>query len=200
MIFLSGAINKRISMDAPTNVGYMVSPFMGNRVPNDGRPVGFDNACFNNRFSASRWRRFLLKHYPIRGRALFAVVPDVYGDHVATVARWKRWSATGRQYEMPLAFVAQDGFCSAEVPWSEFDVLFIGGTDAWKYEADGEYTAAVKDLVREAHERGKWVHAGRVNSGKRYRMCKRHGVDSADGNFVGRGPDKNFPLMLGWLQ
>lgn len=170
---------------------------MGNRIPLDGRRVGLDNGCFGDQFSPRRWRRFLLKHYPQRERVLFAVVPDVVGDAEKTLKRWHEFSKTARLYKMPLAFVGQDGLRPEMVPWDEFECLFLGGTDAWKWP-DGQMTTHVRALVDEAKKRGKWVHAGRVNSAKRFTMCAAAGADSGDGTYLRRAPDVNLSRLIGW--
>jgi hypothetical protein len=197
LMYLSGAINKTVSQTAPDWVGWMMSPKMGNRVPDDGRLIGFDNGCFGDQFSPRRWRLFLLKHYPLRSRALFVVVPDVVGDAEATLGRWHEYSATARLYKMPLAFVGQDGLRPEMVPWDEFECFFIGGSDNWKWP-DGEITPCVRALIDAAKDRGKWVHAGRVNSGKRFAMCAAAGIDSGDGTYLTRGPNVNLPRLLKW--
>ena len=71
-------------------------------------------------------------------------------------------------------------------------MLFIGGTTEWKL---GRHARA---LVREAKQRGKHVHMGRVNSAKRYRYAEAIGCDSADGTFLTFGPDANLPRLLAW--
>lgn len=198
LIFLSGVINKTVSETAPAWVGWMLSPNMGNRMPLDGRPAALDNGCFGDQFSPRRWRRFLLKHYPMRSRVLFVVVPDVVGDAEQTLKRWREFSSTARLYKMPLAFVGQDGLRHDMVPWDEFECFFIGGSDEWKWP-DGQLTSGVRSFVDAAKERGKWVHAGRVNSAKRFAMCASAGVDSGDGTYLRRAPDVNLPRLIGWV-
>ena len=60
------------------------------------------------------------------------------------------------------ALVAQDGLEHLTVPWGEFDVLFIGGTTAWKLGP-----GPVK-LIRTARKLGRYIHMGRVNSFQRF--------------------------------
>jgi hypothetical protein len=79
------------------------------------------------------------------------------------------------------------------VPWDEFDVLFIGGTQ-WKMSSHAA------DLVAEAKARGKGTHAGRVNSEQRYLHFLKLGCDSADGTFLTYGPDVNLPRLLAWTR
>jgi hypothetical protein len=80
------------------------------------------------------------------------------------------------------------------VPWDEFDVLFIGGTTEWKESAHAARLAA------EAKARGKGVHMGRVNGGRRYRYAADIGCDSADGTYLTYGPDKLLPNVLAWRE
>jgi hypothetical protein len=107
---------------------------------------------------------------------LFVVVPDVVADHVATLRRWHHWSERVRELSgQPLAFVAQNGAEDGPVPWDEFGTLFIGGDTDWKLGS------AASQLVWDAHERGKHVHMGRVNSAKRITRALEMGCDSFDG-------------------
>jgi hypothetical protein len=76
------------------------------------------------------------------------------------------------------ALVAQDGLEALPVPWEAFDVLFIGGSTAWKL------SEACFSLIAEAKRRGKWVHMGRVNSLRRLRIAKSVGCDSVDGTYL----------------
>lgn len=80
------------------------------------------------------------------------------------------------------------------LPWSEFDALFIGGDDEFKLGPD------VQPLITEAKRRGLWVHQGRCNSLRRLRIAQVQGCDSADGTFLGYGPDVNLPKVLRWLR
>jgi hypothetical protein len=80
------------------------------------------------------------------------------------------------------------------MPWPWFDVLFLGGSTAWKLGP------AARRLTAEAKARGKRVHMGRVNSLRRLRYADATGCDSADGTFLAFGPDVNLPALLGWLR
>jgi EAL domain-containing protein (putative c-di-GMP-specific phosphodiesterase class I) len=80
------------------------------------------------------------------------------------------------------------------LPWTQFDVLFVGGTTEWKLGLEA------RGLVAEAKRRGKHVHMGRVNSEKRLRYAAAIGCDSADGTCLTRGPDVNLPKVLAWLR
>lgn len=131
---------------------------------------------------------------PFATGCLFAAAPDVVGDAAATI---RLAETTGmldwiRYIGLPAAFVAQDGLEDLTPPWDDFDVLFIGGTTAWKL---GPH---IPPLVREAHRRFKNVHMGRVNSLKRLRYADAIGCDTADGTYLTYGPDTNLPTLLGW--
>jgi hypothetical protein len=125
---------------------------------------------------------------------LFATAPDVVGDASATLALSTPMFAPIRAAGYPVALVAQDGLESLPVPWDDFDVLFIGGTTAWKLSEPAHGLAA------EAKRRGKWLHMGRVNSLRRCRIAQAMGCDSVDGTFLRFGPDINVARLRGWFQ
>lgn len=152
-----------------------------------------DNGCFSTSatFSLPRFLRWL-DSLP-RERCLFAVAPDVVRDHAATLARSLPVLPQLRALGFPAAFVAQNGITPETTPWGAFDVLFVGGDDAFK--AAGSTWA----LMRDAARRGLHVHQGRVNTMRRFTASRVMACDSADGTYLGFGPDKNLPLLLRWL-
>lgn len=123
-------------------------------------------------------------------RCLFVTAPDVVGDAGATLDHWARWRPVVAGYDLPVALVAQDGLVASDVPWSEVDALFIGGSTLWKCGADA------MALVREAARRGIWTHMGRVNSVRRIRTARSWGVDSIDGSSWVRWMDTHLPTAL----
>jgi hypothetical protein len=129
---------------------------------------------------------------PDTSRCLFAVAPDVLCDAEGTLARSQYMLPMIREVGFPAALVAQDGLERLRVPWDDFDVLFIGGSTAWKLGA------ASRALITQAHDHGKWVHLGRVNSQRRTQWALYTACDSADGTTLTRGPDVNLPRVLGW--
>lgn len=133
---------------------------------------------------------------PDLDHCLFATAPDVLGDAKATLDRARTTGMLGwiRDACVPAALVAQDGLELLDVPWDDFDVLFLGGSTEWKL---GQ---AARDLTAQARERGKGVHMGRVNSWKRYTYAASIGCTSVDGTFLVFGPDKNLPKLIGWIQ
>jgi len=173
-------------------LGFIESPLQGNRRP-DGVTWVADNSCFGPNYPGDeKWFAWLEKNAYAASHCLFATAPDVVGDAAATMERSRPWLPKIRALGYPVAFVAQDGLEDLEVPWDEFDALFIGGSTEWKL---GRHARA---LVREAKSRGKHVHMGRVNSGSRWRYAEHIGCDSVDGTYLVFGPDENLPKLLAW--
>jgi len=192
MLYLSGCVRPEFRHP---NLGFMLGPNQGNKIPPD-RLWAADNGAFSTAtpFSWDRFERWLLPRLEAAGdRCLFVVTPDVPFDANGTLARWREYRTSMTQFNRPVAFVSQDGMGTEDVPWSDFETLFIGGSTAWK---TGHESGA---LVTEARRRGKWVHFGRVNSLRRLRTAASMGGDSADGTFLKYGPDKNWPRLLHWL-
>jgi hypothetical protein len=175
------------------HIGFIDTPAQANFRP-EGIPWCMDNGCFSDKFDEKKWWAYLERHAPQASTCLFAVAPDVVGDAAATLERSLPWLPKIRALGYPVAFVAQDGLENLTVPWDDFDVLFIGGTTTWKLGGHARH------LVREAKERGKWVHMGRVNSERRYEYARAIGCDSADGTFLTFGPDVNLPKLLAWTR
>lgn len=175
------------------HIDYIDTPAQGNR-----RPAGVawiaDNGCYSDKFDEAKWWNFLTKNAYAAADCMFATAPDVVGDAAATLERSTPWLAKIRELGYPVAFVAQNGFADTDVPWDSFQVLFLGGDDAFKLGPEG------RAAVREAKARGKWVHCGRVNSEKRWRYMDAIGVDSCDGTFLRFGPDVNLPKLLAWTR
>jgi hypothetical protein len=175
-------------------IDFIDTPAQGNRRP-EGVAWCADNGCFGKGYPGdAEWFAWLEANAADADTCVFAVAPDVVGDAFATLARSLPWLPRIRALGYPAAFVAQDGLTTAETPWDELDVLFIGGTTAWKLGADARV------LVAEAKSRGKHVHMGRVNSEKRMRYAHAIGCDSADGTYITFGPDVNLPNVLAWLR
>jgi hypothetical protein len=174
-------------------IGYIDTPAQGNKRP-DGVKWCADNGCFSDNFDEDKWWSFLERNAHDAPTCMFATAPDVVGDAAATLARSLPFLPKIRALGYPAALVAQDGLEHLDVPWDDFDCLFIGGSTEWKLGA------AARSLVRQAQHLGKWVHMGRVNSEKRYRYAHAIGCDSADGTFLTFGPDKNLPRLKTWLR
>lgn len=182
MIYLSGVTSHR---DEPAlvaaGVGLMVQP--GNSYARwaDRYPChAADNGCFGDRWEEDRWLRWL-ERVPV-DRCLFAVAPDVYPDAAATLERSARYFDLIRALGFPVALVAQDGAERLDLPWDDFDALFVGGEA--RPRGEWKVSAAAEGLVRRARGAGKWVHMGRVNSLSRMERARSMGCNSADGTFL----------------
>jgi hypothetical protein len=159
------------------NLPAMITPRMGQR-PFPGQAWAADNGRYASPedYTDESYLAWLAK-MPAES-CLFATAPDVVGDAAATIEMSTPMLSRIRAAGYRVAFVAQDGLELLTPPWSDFDVLFIGGSTEWKL---GAHAAR---LVNEAKLRGKWVHMGRVNSLRRMKYAESIGCDSADGTFL----------------
>jgi hypothetical protein len=138
-----------------------------------------DNDCFKS-LKRTALTKMWKANQPYSKTCLWATVPDVVGNAGATLARFREWSPVVRSFGYPLAFVAQDGIEETQVPWKEFDCLFLGGSTEFKVGPVAERYA------KEAKQRGKSVHVGRVNTPKRLLYAASIGADSVDGTGFSR--------------
>jgi hypothetical protein len=115
-------------------------------------------------------------------------VPDVWGNAEATLDEWHQWAPRLRRWGFPLAFAVQDNITPAMVP-PDCDVVFIGGSDQWRYPRLSQYVAL-----------GKPVHVGRVNHGKYLWACHDAGVTSCDGSGWFRGDKRQLNELLHYLE
>lgn len=139
-----------------------------------GIPVGVDNRAFVD-WQPTEFVRMLeaIAGLPVA----WCASPDVVGDAAATDERWIEWASRIREYGLPVAYVAQDGW--RQTP-ADADAVFIGGSDTFKDGPAGEL------VVRDALERGLWVHGGRVNTPRRAAYMASLGATSFDGTQFSR--------------
>lgn len=176
-------------------LGCMTSPRQGNRVPPRATWAA-DNGRFGRGWPGERaWIRWLAGQAAGRtGTCRFAVAPDQPLDAAATLAESTPWLSRIRALGLPAAYAAQDGSEQpGMVPWAELDVLFLGGSTAWKTGPEA------RALSQQAISLGKKVHMGRVNSQTRLRLARDFGATSADGTYLKHGPDRNLPILQKWL-
>lgn len=196
LYFANPTLNPEVHQLMASGVlGYIDTPRQGQyRALCAGAVWCADNGCFGKRFNEAFWWAWLMQRAAEDiGSCAFATAPDVVGDAAATLERARPWLPKIRELGYRVAFVAQDGQEDLPVPWDEFDVLFIGGTTAWKLGP------AARALAAQAKQRGMWVHGGRCNSLKRFRYMEAIGCDSADGTYLIFGPTVNLPKLLGWV-
>jgi hypothetical protein len=196
IILVSGATK---TVGRYPQLGRLVSPSVGNsleEVAASGRPWAADNEAFVGWDIDRYWRMLGRLSRVDRSRLLWVVCPDVVGDAQETANRWLEWYPQLAWLDLPAAFVGQDGLEAIpdEIPWDEMRCFFLGGSTGWKL---GE---AAERFAREARERGKWVHMGRVNTEKRIRHAIEIGCDSIDGKSFSAWPDIYIPRGLRWIR
>lgn len=208
MLYLTGATSSETeaTLDGHPGVGLMVQP--GNSLHRriERFPAfAADNACYALRgapFDADRWATWL-QRLPRTG-CLFATAPDVLlwpdgpkgeprGDAAATLALAADSLPQVRSWGFPAALVLQDGMTPDSVPWQLCDAVFVGASTAWKLGP------VAHSICNEAHQRGKWVHMGKVNTKRRLRLAASWDCDSVDGTLLAFGARANLPLLLRWL-
>ena len=144
------------------------TPLTGYRL--HGCPYGLDNGAFTQ-FDEAKWRRQLIEAR--EHRPLFVCLPDIVGSARRTLELFRHFIPV--TVGLPRALVLQDGIGQFDLPWSQIDAVFVGGSDQFKVSTEAF------DAARTAKLLGKWVHVGRVNTAKRVEQWV--GVaDSCDGS------------------
>lgn len=184
MIYLSGVTNDR---DEPAliaaGIGLMCQPYSGYAKRVLRYPAwAADNGAFADTWDEDKWINWLGRIE--RKNCLFAVAPDVYPDAVASLERSLSFFPIIREMGFPVAFVAQDGAEDLDLPWDEFDCLFVGGERTPNPLHEWKTSRKAERLVRMARDKGKWAHMGRVNSLDRLRRAHAMGCQSVDGTFL----------------
>lgn len=175
-------------------LGMIATPASGNRVEAGVAWIA-DNSAYTGRYPGDdRYLAWLSVRAVHRGQCALVTAPDVLGDAVATWARSRPVLPRIRALGYPAALVAQNGLEHLSIDWSLFDALFLGGSTTWKLGP------AAAGLTTRARSLGLHVHMGRVNSLRRLRYAAAIGCDSVDGTYLAYGPDRNLPLLLGWLE
>lgn len=175
MLYLSGTYSQ-VLPQYRDQFGYMlnVNQQIGGEREAMQYPWMLDNGAFSRSWNEDTWRRRLQQLAPHNANCIAAVVPDVILDAAETLARWFEYAPSVKALGYKAAFATQNGCTVDMIPWSEVDVLFVGGSDAHRKQE-------CWPLLTEAKRRGLWVHVGRVNSASAImRYCK---ADSVDGTY-----------------
>ena len=173
----------------------MLTPAMRRR-PREGQIWAADTGCFARpeAHDDAKYLAWLERMNKAGGgECLFATAPDRWGDAKATLELSIPMLPRIRELGIRAALVAQDGLTAADVPWDLVDCLFVGGSEPFRK------SLALLELVDEAKARGIWTHAGRINSGRRFRWADAVGFDSVDGTFLAFGERENRPRLDAWL-
>lgn len=150
-----------------------------------------DNGCFSGLDKAAFMES--LERFWKRPGCVFVTAPDVVGDASATLRLFPFWHTVIHGLGYPVALVAQDGLTVKDVPWTQIQALFIGGSTAWKLGSEARTIAAYAKAL------GKWVHMGRVNSRRRIKYAAQIGCDSIDGSGFSKWSMTRLPLAQRWL-
>lgn len=175
-ILVSGATKtvRQVAKKYPDHLGHLLTPENRNSMNSLHLPYGVDNGAFSG-FDPVAFRKLLRRVAKHERRPLWVVCPDVVADARATLGLFSEWQPEIAAVGLPVALVGQDGLERRDVPWDRFACFFVGGSTAWKLGDDAAR------LAREAKERGKLVHMGRVNTLRRLGYAFRLGCDSIDG-------------------
>lgn len=214
MLILVHTAHPQAVAHAGAGFGRLLSPGQYARAADTagfGIPWAADNYCFERPIATKEeraYKQLVLEPNAERFRAmlaaisglpgcLFVVAPDRVADATTTFNLFREWLPEMKATGQPIAFVIQDGltvwgWLDWQLPWDDFDCLFIGGSTEFKLGLYAEKAA------RMAKERGKWVHMGRVNSRKRFDYARAIGCDSVDGTKFSRWRDRWLPDALTW--
>lgn len=173
-----------LGSNATVWIGYLAGRFPGKighlYSPGDAKgpwpfiPYSLDNGKYAAWQSGATWDESgFIKHVEWgvaqTPKPMWIVVPDSVGNRTETMALWEQWEPRLRTYGLPLAMAVQDGMSPADLP-SNVDVVFVGGTFAWKWKS-----------LRGWCDNFPRVHVGRVNYPQRLYECQSLGVESVDG-------------------
>lgn len=186
------ALQRRMIRRYPDHFGYLVTPRkrgIPSFISQQLAPWAADNDAFSGTFDPDRFFPWLESLSAWKSTCLFVTIPDQVGDAGATLDLFERWSPEVRALGYPLALAIQDNIRSAQIPWTAIDAVFLGGSTPWIL------SGAALDLLREAKDRGKWTHAGRVNSQKRVQHFWHYAL-SFDGTGFAIAPDAKIREFL----
>lgn len=173
-------------------IGWLLSPG-GWRQPHYWLKYAMDNGAFPIWMKGLKWEDAPFYDHLDRTKGqtrkpLWVAVPDSVGKKKDTIEMWKAHSDRVRQYKCPLAFVVQDGMTPDDVP-VDADVVFVGGTDAWKMKSLRMFTSAFSR-----------VHVGRINGERGLWQCHEAGAESCDGTGWMRGGEERVMPLIRYLE
>lgn len=192
MLLLARPSTATVRMAGHHGLGLLATPRGLLRDCDRGLPWAADNDAFVS-FDGRRFSRMLdwATTWPLS--PLWVACPDMVGDARGTLDLWRTWQPEVKARGFRAALVAQDGMKIELVPWDEADAIFLGGTGEWKFSTEA------RQIVALARSRGKWVHAGRVQTRRKIRQAAWMGVDSIDGTCTAKLPDFWVPKILDWI-
>jgi hypothetical protein len=172
-------------------LGQFLTPRTGNsveRMQKTNLPWACDNGAFKGFDEAAYFR--MLERVSGKDKLIFVTMPDVVGDHIKTKELFDQYYEKVSAYNVPLAYVLQNGVTVEEIPWDKISAIFIGGDTLFKLSKEARHIVAI------AKDKDKWVHMGRVNSERRIRYAQNIGCDSIDGSGFSMFPGQKIPWGL----
>lgn len=190
-VLLNHSQVKKLYKIFPEHIGILFSP-QRTRFMEGKYPYALDNGAFayhknNQAFDDDLFVKVLKKSKQY-STPMFAVSPDVIGNHNSTLNLYKKWYPKIKELNIPVAFVTQDGCQKKDIP-SDCDWVFIGGSNHHK-----------DWIIRELNGYHKPVHCGRVNYFSRLWICYNNGITSVDGSGWFRGNQKQPEILLEYLE
>ena len=176
----------------PGRIGQLCSPGGFTRA-HDFLPLALDNGRFSVWSAGKEWSEaafieLLDTVYRMGGKPRWVLVPDVVADRDGTLREWEVWAPRLRRHGWPLAFAAQDGMTSVDVP-KDAAVVFVGGSTEWKRKTLHDWC--------EAFPR---VHVGRINTDRWLWECHEAGAESCDGTGWMRGDERQLAGLIAYLE
>lgn len=180
----------------PGTVGVMLGPSYYTKVPIDEwMPFVLDNDAYKawtqgTEWNVALWRAMIGFIRMKLATPLWVAIPDVVGNREKTLENWKRYSPEIWPLGWTMAFCVQDGMTPDDVP-SEAGVVFVGGTDRWKFPNLKMWT-----------DHFPRVHCARVNALEMIESCERLGCESIDGTGWFRDPSRpdKIPAIEGFIE
>jgi hypothetical protein len=155
------------------------------REPKQGIPWALDNGVFGAFTSGKEWNEEPLYQFMdayAAWKPMWVVVPDSVGNAEKTIRMWHQHSPALKAFGVPLAFAAQDGMATEDVP-EDADIVFVGGSTSWKWKSLPMWTSHFER-----------VHVGRVNSRRLLEIAEENGAESCDGTGWFRDPKRTQEL------
>jgi len=180
----------------PGKLGWLVGPSARKKTKlRDWMPYALDNDAFSafthgTEWDEHAWLELISWARMSIQKPMWAVVPDVVGDALKTIEKWFRFSPVVDAAKIKTAFAVQDGMDADDVP-SNADVVFVGGTTAWKWRTAEMWCSTFPR-----------VHIGRVNTLEKLWFCERIGAESVDGTGWFRDPsdETKIPKLIRWME
>lgn len=135
----------------------------------------FDYAKWDDR--ESEWRRMLFWAQAAPQNPRWAIVPDIPGNAVETIQRWKVYALEVRSCGFSIALAVQDGMKPEDVRAlnPKPDVICVGGTTEWKWNTIEQWAAFGR------------CHLLRCSNPDRLEYLEQLGVESCDSTAWNRG-------------